>query len=250
MTHPLGLSHHYPESLKIPGVICTEQAVKWLGMKRGDGGEGDRMFMGAEAAGKVLEPLGDHAINLISIFGAARQGKSFLMNLLADQQDLFKISNLREPCTQGVDLSGHFLPLSRFSAVNGCPAINTRAAQEMLVGFVDAEGQGDRDITCALRSVGLCVWVLMADQSFISTTQLADDSRLVSPVLLTSKVVIFNWKDSLQADRILNLLAVLARAAQGIELADGDSVKVFGHLHLYVPLLRSLINVTMRGGHF
>lgn len=61
-----------------------------------------------------------------------------------------------------------------------------------------------------------------------------DDSRLVSPVLLTSKVVIFNWKDSLQADRILNLLAVLARAAQGIELAESDSVKVFGHLHLYV----------------
>jgi hypothetical protein len=44
--------------------------------------------------------------------------------------------------------------------------------------------------------------------------------------------VLFNWKDSLQADRILNLLAVLARAAQGIELADGDNSKVFGHLHM------------------
>ena len=59
-----------------------------------------------------------------------------------------------------------------------------------------------------------------------------DDSRLVSPVLLASKVVLFNWKDSLQADRILNLLAVLARAAQGIELGDGDNTKVFGHLHM------------------
>lgn len=46
--------------------------------------------------------------------------------------------------------------------------------------------------------------------------------------------MIFNWKDSLQPDRMLNLLAVLARAAQGIELADGDNTKVFGHLHMYV----------------
>ena len=166
------------------------------------------MFISAEAAEQVFEPLGEMLVNLISIFGAARQGKSFLMNLLADQQDLFKISNLREPCTQGVDLSGHLVPLSSFSGFNGCPPVASRASKDIRIGFVDAEGQGDRDITY--------------------------DSRLVSPVLLASKVVIFNWKDSLQADRMLNLLAVLARAAQGIELADGANTKVFGHLHLYV----------------
>ncbi|KAE9009383.1 hypothetical protein PR003_g15951 [Phytophthora rubi] len=179
------------------------KAVKWLGMDRHAAGKSDQMFISAEAAERVLQPLGDTPVNLISIFGAARQGKSFLMNLLADQQDLFKISNLREPCTQGVDLSAHLLPLSRFSGLNGCPPVTGTGIH---VGFVDAEGQGDRDITY--------------------------DSRLVSPVLLASKVVLFNWKDSLQADRILNLLAVLARAAQGIELADGANTKVFGHLHL------------------
>lgn len=47
-------------------------------------------------------------------------------------------------------------------------------------------------------------------------------------------MVIFNWKDSLQADRILNLLAVLARAAQGIEVDKGRGKKVFGHLHMFV----------------
>ncbi|KAH7481889.1 hypothetical protein KRP22_011148 [Phytophthora ramorum] len=182
------------------------KAVKWLGMSKHAAGKSDQMFISAEAASHVLQPLGDTPINLISIFGAARQGKSFLMNLLADQQDLFKISNLREPCTQGVDLSGHFVPLSQFSGFNGCPPITPKASRNVHVGFVDAEGQGDRDITY--------------------------DSRLVSPVLLSSKVVIFNWKDSLQADRMLNLLAVLARAAQGIELADGANTKVFGHLHL------------------
>ncbi|KAJ0401987.1 hypothetical protein ATCC90586_008924 [Pythium insidiosum] len=202
------------ESLRSMFFGTKPRAVKWLGMGRSTAHDDDddtdtsgrlvdRMFVHPEAATEVLQPLGDEPINLISIFGAARQGKSFLMNLLADQQDLFKISNLREPCTQGVDLSGHFIPLPKFSGLNGCPAVTNNPVQ---VGFVDAEGQGDRDITY--------------------------DSRLVSPVLLASKAVLFNWKDSLQADRILNLLAVLARAAQGIEVADGDKSKVFGHLHI------------------
>ncbi|CAK4086728.1 unnamed protein product [Aphanomyces euteiches] len=174
------------------------QAVKWLGMDK-DG----KMTVSPAAALKVLQALPENQdVNLISIFGAARQGKSFLMNLLANQQDLFRISNEKEPCTQGVDLSSHFMPLSSFSTINGCPRVNS----SMSVGFVDAEGQGDRDITY--------------------------DSRLVSPVLLASKVVIFNWKDSLQADRMLNLLAVLAKAAQNVELAEGETRKVFGHLHI------------------
>jgi hypothetical protein len=36
--------------------------------------------------------------NLISIFGAARQGKSFLMNCLSGTTNLFTISNLSTPC--------------------------------------------------------------------------------------------------------------------------------------------------------
>ncbi|RHY36869.1 hypothetical protein DYB25_011250, partial [Aphanomyces astaci] len=177
------------------------QAVKWLGMDR-DG----KMTVSPSTSLKVLHALPErHNVNLISIFGAARQGKSFLMNLLANQQDLFRISNEKEPCTQGVDLSSHFMPLEAFSRINGCPPVSS---PNMSIGFVDAEGQGDRDITY--------------------------DSRLVSPVLLASKVVIFNWKDSLQADRMLNLLAVLAKAAQNVELAEGETRKVFGHLHMYV----------------
>ncbi|CEG49755.1 guanylate-binding protein [Plasmopara halstedii] len=194
------------KSMFFSGEASQTKAVKWLGMGANRAGKSDQMFISSEASSQVLQPLGDTTINLISIFGAARQGKSFLMNLLADQQDLFKISNLREPCTQGVDLSSHFVPLSTFSGFNGCSAITSKKSKDIHIGFVDAEGQGDRDITY--------------------------DSRLVSPVLLASKVVLFNWKDSLQADRMLNLLAVLARAAQGIELADGANTKVFGHLHL------------------
>jgi hypothetical protein len=94
---------------------------------------------------KVLKSLPENEyINLISIFGAARQGKSFMMNLLANQQDLFRISNEKDPCTQGVDMSSHFMPLSDFSRQNSCPGISSKVK----IGFVDAEGQGDRDITC------------------------------------------------------------------------------------------------------
>lgn len=110
------------------------------------------MFVHSEAAQNVLSPLGDFQVNIISIFGAARQGKSFLMNLLANQQDLFKISNLREPCTQGVDLSAHFVPLEQFSTFNGCSKVSNEGGESIQIGFVDAEGQGDRDITCKLHS--------------------------------------------------------------------------------------------------
>ena len=64
---------------------------------------------------------------------------------------------------------------------------------------------------------------------------LIDDTKLVTPVLLTSKCVVFNWKDTVLKDRILNLLAVLAKAASGIHEAEGDNddedpPKIFGHL--------------------
>src|SRR5690348_293849 len=44
---------------------------------------------------------GKEPCNLISIFGGARQGKSFLMNCLSGTTGLFTISNLSTPCTQG-----------------------------------------------------------------------------------------------------------------------------------------------------
>eukprot|EP01040_Poterioochromonas_malhamensis_P022518 gene22518-27417_t len=54
---------------------------------------------------RVLQPVWSHPTNLISIFGRARQGKSFLMNCLAGETDIFRISNEKESCTQGIDVS-------------------------------------------------------------------------------------------------------------------------------------------------
>ncbi|CAN0495324.1 unnamed protein product, partial [Laminaria digitata] len=71
-------------------------AASWITMK--DPSAGDRgepvMAVNQATVKGVLEPLGDkEAVNLVAIFGAARGGKSFLMNQLAGQDDIFKISN-------------------------------------------------------------------------------------------------------------------------------------------------------------
>lgn len=50
-------------------------------------------------------------------------------------------------------------------------------------------------------------------------------------MLLLSKVVIFNWKDTVQKDRILSLLGVAAHAAQGIDSTQDDG-HCFHHLHI------------------
>lgn len=146
------------------------------------------------------------------------------MNLLSGFEDLFRISNEREPCTQGVDLCSQLSSLDRFSAIDATitnvEGDLSNEDMDMAIGFVDAEGQGDRDVTY--------------------------DARLVCPVLLASKCIIFNWKDSVQKDKILNLLGVMTTAAEGVDLSaraegytqshsdsDGDSGgKPFSHLHI------------------
>jgi hypothetical protein len=199
-----------------PADLEAARAVQWLKMSHGD----SSLQVVEEANHGILRRLGHAQCNLISIFGAARQGKSFLMNTLAGQEDMFRISNAREPCTQGVDLCSHVMPLNNFAAIadtdtdDGTHVSASLEKNSTVVGFVDAEGQGDRDVTY--------------------------DARLVTPVLLMSKVVIFNWKDSLQKDAILNLLGVMIMAAEGIKLGEqqegsgggGESGPKFEHLHI------------------
>jgi hypothetical protein len=46
----------------------------------------------------------------------AATAQSFLMNQLARRRDVFRISNAKDPCTVGVDLSRAVLPLAEFKA--------------------------------------------------------------------------------------------------------------------------------------
>ena len=75
-------------------------------------GSDGTMAADPRAAADILAPLGAHApLNLVAIFGAARQGKSFLMNCLMRREGTFAISNARDPCTVGIDLSRMTLPI-------------------------------------------------------------------------------------------------------------------------------------------
>lgn len=182
----------------------------------------------------VFKAVDNHPCNLISIFGRARQGKSFLMNCLAGETEIFRISNEKDSCTQGIDISNKWLSLSEFSAINNSkprsiaqPVLTSgRAAavgggggaDQMKIGFVDAEGQGDKDVTY--------------------------DANLICPILLMSKCVIFNWKGDLQKDHLLSTLGIMTRAAKNItndKRSSGGSgggggtssnESKFGHLHI------------------
>ncbi|CAM9913856.1 unnamed protein product, partial [Hapterophycus canaliculatus] len=74
----------------------TTGAASWITMKDPPAGSRGEPIMSVNQStvDGVLGKLGDKgAVNLVAIFGAARGGKSFLMNQLAGQDDIFKISN-------------------------------------------------------------------------------------------------------------------------------------------------------------
>lgn len=75
---------------------ATTGAASWITMKDPPAGKRGEPVMAVNQAtvDGVLDKLGDKtAVNVVAIFGAARGGKSFLMNQLAGQDDIFKISN-------------------------------------------------------------------------------------------------------------------------------------------------------------
>jgi hypothetical protein len=196
-----------------------EGAVKWLTMTNEDGKQ--RLCV-SPGSGKLLASQGSKQLQLVSIFGRAREGKSFLMNKLSGRSSVFPVQPTNKPCTVGADLSPHFVALSELSDVS------TRI--DPLVGFVDVEGQGDKGVPY--------------------------DVHLISPILLVSKVVIYNWRgiptrdDILQAskrnsgdhihssdnnlDSCLQKISALTNAAKKINLSESSKSdgKLFGHLHL------------------
>lgn len=54
------------------------------------------LVVNSQGLDSVFTGVGSSPCNLISIFGRARQGKSFLMNCLSGEQSIFRVSNEKE----------------------------------------------------------------------------------------------------------------------------------------------------------
>ena len=122
--------------------------------------------------------------NMVFIFGNARSGKSFLMNRLLAQSSSalkdynpFKVINQHLPCTKGADLACRFIA---HSALTGESSELSSKDGAVSVGFVDVEGQGDAGET--------------------------HDTLLALPLLLTSKIVLFNHKGAPTVSHMLERL--------------------------------------------
>jgi len=197
-------------------------------------------------------PKNDNA-NLLFIFGNARSGKSFMMNCLVGVPGMFKVINSATPCTKGVDISSYVMKYETLAAHTKTPLPEPKEGLEQekksggilsvfkrkkeekpsgppLMGFVDVEGQGAEDGTY--------------------------DTMLALPLLMVSKIVLFNHKGAPTVTDMLSKLGVLARASDYIDLTDtvltedekkggkkretitrrasevGLSKKKFGHLHV------------------
>ncbi|KAL9582380.1 MAG: hypothetical protein Q9203_005518 [Teloschistes exilis] len=160
-----------------------------------------------DPANKVVRMVTD-PLNLISVMGPARSGKSTLMNLLAGCKvsELFPTYPGMETFTKGIYIPTRMLSLPDFSALEGDAPVQASDAN-IKVTFVDTEGQG---------AVGTSY-----------------DMSLFSPALISSRVVIYNRTGGLLVEEIINQLGMMTQAAQRLRVAsDNSSGPIFGHLFI------------------
>eukprot|EP00752_Nemacystus_decipiens_P015572 g13895.t1 len=175
-------------------------AVKWVRVEH----EGGPLVTNEQARNALEGARGDQVVNVLTIFGAARQGKSFLMNALAGVDDIFPVSPEAVACTAGADLSPTLMALPDFERGGGVPAHPTSGSPHPKIAFVDMEGQGDKS----------------AEHSI----------RLATPFLIVSKVVIFNWRGLPNKQTMLQELVLMIKAAEKVLPGDRDAEPAFGHL--------------------
>ncbi|CAM9769507.1 unnamed protein product [Ectocarpus sp. 12 AP-2014] len=186
---------------KKAGRIDMETAVKWVTATDG------RLQATEEARERLSNVSDEQSLSVVTILGAARQGKSFLMNALTRSNNGFRVSPEVYPCTAGADLFPILMPLSEFKRGSaGNIAHLPSSSPQPTIGFVDMEGQGDR-----------------SDER---------DVRLATPFLLVSKVVLFNWLGLPNKSTILQRLVVMIKAAEKVSRRKNKGEPTFGHLIL------------------
>ncbi|KAJ0301487.1 hypothetical protein Brms1b_012451 [Colletotrichum noveboracense] len=81
-------------------------------------------------------------LNLITILGPARTGKSTLLNCLAgSKSDLFQTSSGAMTFTKGVLITTETFTLPQFSSMDGAPRVDSDKP-DLKVSFIDTEGEG------------------------------------------------------------------------------------------------------------
>ncbi|KAI4090212.1 MAG: hypothetical protein LQ344_004904 [Seirophora lacunosa] len=200
-------------SLAALGNDGASVAMRWLEMLLPDSGEvtagraAYSLRVIEDPTNKVVRMVTD-PLNLISVMGPARSGKSTLMNLLAGCKvtELFPTYPGMETFTKGIYVPTRMLPLPEFSALEGDPPVQSSNAN-IKVTFVDTEGQG---------AVGT-----------------GYDMSLFSPALISSRVVIYNRTGGLLVEEIINQLGMMTQAAQRLRVGSTDSSgPIFGHLFI------------------
>ncbi|KAL9118633.1 MAG: hypothetical protein Q9187_004820 [Circinaria calcarea] len=200
-------------SLTALGNDGASVAMRWLEMLLPDSGDVQTglpaysLRVIEDPTNKVIRMVTD-PLNLISVMGPARSGKSTLMNLLAGCRvsELFPTYPGMETFTKGIYVPTRMLSLPDFSALEGDPPVQS-SNSNIKVTFVDTEGQGA-----------------------IGTTY---DMSLFSPALISSRVVIYNRTGGLLIEEIINQLGMMTQAAQRLQVAsDSSSGPIFGHLFI------------------
>ena len=127
-------------------------------------------------------------VNIVTILGMARTGKSTLMNSVVGKK-AFETSGVKG-CTQGVWVSNTTKDIG----------------EDGVTVYLDTEGQGNKSVKT--------------------------DYKLLIPVLLLSKVIIFNIKGIIAATDVLEELALLVQIGDSIKSKSGPVT--FGHLIIAV----------------
>ncbi|CAN0201634.1 unnamed protein product [Scytosiphon promiscuus] len=205
----------------------------------------------AKEAGPALKKYfpSKKPLNLITIWGEARTGKSFFMNTLvapendgsntSSGKDVFAVAGGSRPCTVGASISTTTRSIEQISSSSSPPLPpaaggerrwigwspfeqpspgEPEPGQQPDIGFVDVEGQGDNGELY--------------------------DTKLVTPLLLLSKVVIYNWKGLPTRATMLDKLSAMTYAAS--LLSPEEREDSFGHL---IILLRDVSSTEEQSAH-
>lgn len=223
----------------------SASAVKWVLLEH-EAGE----LRTTKQAGHILSTVPeDQVVNVLTIVGAAKQGKSFLMNALTGSDNVFPVSPAPTACTAGADLSPILMPLPEFKKGGGGVTTSSSCQPPVTIAFVDMEGQGDKSpehdvrlatpfllvskVNLAWPAVGIfgetCRTARLARTGCAHEVKHAGRYSSFPPP--SPEVVIFNWSGLPNKDTILQQLVVMLNAAE--KVAPGNEhERTFGHLIL------------------